>query len=56
MDKEELQAELDIIFNPEPDEDGLFPPEYLPERITKFHKLDISYMDRLDYEGSTIHP
>ncbi len=56
MDKEELQAELDILFNPEPDEDGFFPPEYPHERITKFHKLDISYMDRLDYEGSTIHP
>jgi len=56
MDKQELQAELDILFNPQPDEDGFFPPEYLPERITKSHKLDISYMDRLDYEGSTIHP
>ena len=56
MDKEELQAELDILFNPQPDEDGFFPPEYPPERITKFHKLDISYMDRLDYERSTIHP
>ncbi len=56
MDKEELQAELDIMFNPQPDEDGFFPPEYLPERITKSHKLNISYMDRLDYEGSSIHP
>ncbi len=53
MGKEELQTELDILFNPQPDEDGFFPPEYLPERITKFHKLDNSYMDRLDYEGST---
>ena len=52
MDKEELQAELDIISNPEPDEDRFFPPEYPHERITKFHKLDISYMDRFDYEGS----
>ena len=56
MDKEELQVELDIIFDPQPDGDGFFPPEYLPERITKFDKLDISYMDRLNYEGSTIHP
>ena len=56
MDKEELQTELDILFNPKPDGDGFFPPEYPPELITKFHKLDISYMDRLDYEGSTIHP
>jgi len=31
MDKEELQAELDILFNPEPDEDGFFPHEYPPE-------------------------
>ncbi len=53
MDKEELQVELDIIFNPEPDGDGFFPPEYPPERISKFHKLAISYMDRLDHEGST---
>lgn len=56
MDKEELQAELDALFNPEPEEDGLYLSEYPHERIAKSHKLDVSYMNRRDYEGSTIHP
>lgn len=51
MDKEELQAELDALFNPEPEKDGLYLPEYPHERIAKSHKLDISYMTRRDYEG-----
>lgn len=56
MDKAELQTALDALFNPEPEEEGYYPPEYPNEQISKVHKLDISYMDRFDYEGSTIHP
>jgi len=55
MDKAELQTALYTLFNPEPEEDGYYPPEYPNEQISKVHKLDISYMDRFDYEGSTIH-
>ena len=55
MKKEELLEELDILFNPEPDEDGFFPHEYPHERISKIHKLDTSYMKTFDWEGSSIH-
>lgn len=56
MDREELQEEIYILFSPEPDEEGFFPREWPHPRIINFHKLDISYMERFDWEGSTIHP
>lgn len=56
MNKKELQEEINILFNPEPDEDGSHLREWPHKRIINFHKLDISYMKRYDWEGSTIHP
>ena len=35
MELEELEAEIDYLFHPEPDEDGQFPreiPEFAPEK------------------------
>lgn len=56
MDKEQLHEEISILFNPEPDDEGFYPREWPHPRIVNFHKLDISYMKRFDWEGSTIHP
>lgn len=56
MDKEELEEEIYILFNPEPDEDGFFPREWPHSRIKDFHKLGTSYMETFDWEGSSIHP
>jgi DNA-binding protein Fis len=56
MDKEELEEEIYILFNPEPDEDGFFPREWPHSRIKDFYKLDTSYIETSDWEGSSIHP
>ena len=58
MDQTELQDFMDEIhwlFNPEPDEDGIAPREFPNERIREYHKLDMSYMEGLDWEGSSVH-
>ncbi len=52
----ELASEIDYLFNPEPDEDGVMPREYPHQRIADYHKLDISYMDGFLWEGATDHP
>lgn len=58
MDQTELQDFMDEIhwlFNPEPDEDGIAPREFPNERIREYYKLDMSYMEGLDWEGSSVH-
>jgi hypothetical protein len=58
MDKEELEEEIYILFNPETDEDGFFPREWPHSQIKDFHKLDTSYTEIFDWksESSAIHP
>ena len=57
MDIEDLQAELEELFNPGLDEDGL--PEMMGDfpnpRLENEHGLDLSYLT-LIREGSSIHP
>lgn len=55
MHYEDLAAELDSIFNPEPDEDG-FRREWPPDRLRKHHGLDFTYMEDWLWEGATSHP
>lgn len=59
MDVEDLRAELNGWFNPEPDEDGGPPTRDIPHpRLEKEHGLDLSYLQThaFMWEGSTIHP
>lgn len=56
MDKEELEEEIEILLNPEPEEDDFFLREWPHSRITDFHKLDCSYLKTFNWEGSSIHP
>jgi hypothetical protein len=56
MYNNELAGEIDYLFNPESDEDGFMPREYPHTRIVDYHKLDISYMNTVLWEGATSHP
>lgn len=55
MHIEDLRAEIDGILNPEPDE-GFVPREIPHPRLRDVHGLDLTYLERFDWEGSTIHP
>ncbi len=46
---------IDWWLHPEPDEDGDILREFPNRRIKEHHGLDVSYMDGIDWEGSTIH-
>ena len=54
MNLEELRYELDILFNPEPEE-GIEPREFAHPLLKKRYGLDTSYLETLAWEGSTIH-
>lgn len=59
MDIEDLRADLEELFNPEPDGDGGPPTRDIPHpRLEKEHGLDLSYLETpgFAWEGSTIHP
>jgi len=57
MDIDELKAELDLLFHPEPNEDGEYPSRDIPHpRLEKEHQLDLSYLRTYDWEGSSLHP
>src|SRR5687768_13635131 len=56
MDTEEMRKEIEGIFEPEIDDDnGLLLREFPHTRLQKVHKLDLSYMHTIDWEGSSIH-
>ena len=57
MDQTSLQDFMDSIhwlFNPEPDEDGTPWREFPNKRIKTYHGLDVSYMETMDWEGSSM--
>ena len=54
MNLEELRDELDILFNPEPEE-GFVPREFAHPQLKKRYGLYASYLETLAWEGSTIH-
>src|SRR5258705_9339556 len=54
MDLEDVREQIDLLFNPEPEErDG--PPEFPHPRLEKVHKLDFTYMRSINWEGSSGH-
>lgn len=58
MDQTSLQDFMDEIhwlFHPEPDEDGILQREYPNRRIKEHYRLDMSYMESIDWEGSSVH-
>ena len=55
MEYDELAAEIDGIFNPEPDEDRT-PREFAHKRLTEKYGLDFKFMETWNWEGSTAHP
>ena len=58
MDQTALQDfldEINCLFYPEPDEDGIGLREFPNKRIRDHHDLDVSYMESFDWEGSSGH-
>ena len=55
MHYDELAAEIESIFNPEPDEDGHH-RERPQKRLTDHHGLSFTYMEDWLWEGATSHP
>ncbi len=58
MDNSTLQDfkdEINWLFQPELDEDGIPPREFPNSRIKDKFRLDVSYMETYDWEGSSIH-
>ena len=43
MELEELKEQIELLLNPEPDEDGFVPREFPHSSLEKVHKLDFSY-------------
>jgi hypothetical protein len=52
---QDFMEEINWWFHPEPDEDGFRPREFPNKRIRELYKLDLAYMESLDWEGSTMH-
>jgi hypothetical protein len=55
MHYDDLAAEIESIFNPEPDEDG-HRREWPQKRLMDHHSLDFDYMEDWIWEGATSHP
>src|SRR5207248_2269515 len=55
MHYDDLAAEIESIFNPEPDDDEPH-REWPQQRLTDHHGLDFTYMEELLWEGATSHP
>lgn len=51
---EDLKEQIDLLFNPEPREGIVRHGLSLP-RLKETHGLDLSYLETLDWEGSTGH-
>lgn len=55
MDTEDLRADLEALFNPEPDDFGGRPSGDIPHpRVEKEHGLDLSYLKTFNWEGSSV--
>jgi hypothetical protein len=55
MHYDDVAAEIESIFNPEPDEDGHY-REWPQKRLKDHHGLDFTYMEDWLWEGATSHP
>jgi hypothetical protein len=56
MTLEEMKKQIELLFNPEPDEGGVGRRAFACPRLEKTHGLDLSYLKTIDWEGSSIHP
>jgi hypothetical protein len=52
---EEYKEQLELLFHPEPDEDGIPLREYPNRRLRDTLRLNFDYMSRFDSEGSSGH-
>jgi len=57
LSREELEERLELIFDPQPDEDGFVPVPYPHKRLIEHFSLDTGYVDGIGfvYEGSSMH-
>lgn len=56
MTLEEMKEQIELLFNPEPDEGGVVRRAFACPRLEKTHSLDLSYLKTIDWEGSSMHP
>lgn len=54
MDYDDIAAEIDTIFNPEPDDED-FHREWPQERLRNHYGFDFTYMEEFNWEGATMH-
>ena len=55
MDLESFKEDMENLFHPEPDEDGIHPREFPNSRLRDELRLNFDYMENFDWEGSSIH-
>jgi hypothetical protein len=51
----EIREEVELLFNPEPEEGGIVRCGLRQPRLVKKHHLDLSYLETPDWEGSSGH-
>jgi hypothetical protein len=56
MTLEEVKEQIELLFNPEPDEGEIVRRAFACPRLEKTHNLDLSYLKTIDWEGSSMHP
>lgn len=54
-DLEELKEQIELLFNPEPDEFAPGPRDFPHPTLEKVHKLDLAYLRSIDWEGASMH-
>lgn len=56
MNLEQVREQIDLLFDPDPEDFGRDgPPEFPHSRLEKVHKLDFTYMQSPAWEGSSVH-
>ncbi len=55
MTADEISEEIELLFTPEHDEGGLVRRGIRQPRLMKKHHLDLSYLETIDWEGSSMH-
>jgi hypothetical protein len=55
MTPQEMNEQIEILFNPQVDEGGIVRRAFACPRLENTHKLDLSYLKTMDWEGSSIH-
>ncbi|MBX5131266.1 hypothetical protein HJB80_00960 [Rhizobium lentis] len=55
MTADEIREEIKLLFNPDPNLVGIVRRGLRQPRLTKKHRLDLSYLETFDWEGSSVH-